>query len=37
MSEKNDKLRMIYSNILAVEHAYTRLEEVSMVIKPVLE
>jgi transcription-repair coupling factor (superfamily II helicase) len=37
MSEKNDKLRMIYSNILAVEHAFKRLEEVSMVIKPVLE
>jgi transcription-repair coupling factor (superfamily II helicase) len=37
MSEKNDKLRMIYSNVLAVEHAFKRLEEVSMVIKPVLE
>ena len=37
MSEKNDKLRMIYSNVLAVEHAYKRLEEISLVINPVLD
>jgi hypothetical protein len=37
MSEKNDKLRMIYSHVMTVEQAFKRLEEISMVIKPVLE
>jgi len=37
MSEKNDKLRMIYSHVMTVELAFKRLEEISMVINPVLE